>query len=233
MTQSSKNFTTKYFKKLSIGFIVMLLLFAGAVLLFALILHEVIREKEEAVDNYIFNFLSANVINNRLTYFMKGITYFASATFLQIAYGAVMLVYLLRKHWKRALEIAVIGIGGFSINYLMKLSFHRLRPPNPLIEGATNFSFPSGHATSGFIFYGLLAYLIWKTEIRKAYKFVAATLLIFFSVLIGASRVYLRVHYTSDVVAGLSVGFAWLLLSVWLFDRTKKKTDNEVKQKVA
>ncbi len=229
---SSKSFAIKYFQKLSISFIVMLLLFAGALLLFVIIFHEVIREKEEAMDNYVFHFLSANVINNRLTVYMKGITYFASALYLQMAYGAVMLVYLLRKHWKRALEVAAIGIGGFLINYVMKLSFHRLRPPNPLIEGVTNFSFPSGHATSGFIFYGLLSYLIWKTNIRKRYKYVVATLLILFSILIGASRVYLRVHYTSDVVAGFSIGLAWLLLSVWLFERTKKQTDKDVKQKI-
>ena len=128
-------------------------------------MHEVLWEKEEAGDNSIFIFLSAHVINDRLTGFMKGITYFASATFLQIAYAVLLLTYLLRKNFKRAIEIGAIGIGGFVVNYFMKLSFHRIRPQNPLIEPLNNFSFPSGHATSAFIFYGLLSYLIWKTKI--------------------------------------------------------------------
>lgn len=128
-------------------------------------MHEALWEKEEAIDNSIFNFLLANVINDGLTGFMKTVTYFASATFLQIAYASLFVLYLVLKNVKRAFEIAAIGIGGFLVNYFMKLSFHRTRPPHPLIEPLHNFSFPSGHATSAFIFYGLLAYLVWKTDI--------------------------------------------------------------------
>src|SRR5688500_592223 len=109
--QSSKAFNKKYFKKLPVGLIALLILFAGALFLFGFIIHEVLWEKEEAVDNSIFNFLSANVISKDLTGFMQGVTYFASATFLRIAYAAVVLLYLLVKNWKRALEIAAIGTG--------------------------------------------------------------------------------------------------------------------------
>ena len=226
--QSTKTFNKKYFKKLPLGITVLLILFAAAIFFFVFIVHEVLWEKEEVADNLMFAFLSTNVISDNLTGFMKGVTYFASATFLQIAYGALMLIYLLFKNWKRALEIAAIGIGGFVVNYLMKLSFHRLRPPNPLIDKLENFSFPSGHATSAFIFYGLLTYLVWKTRIPKFYKFIIGTMLILFSLLIGFSRIYLRVHYLSDVLAGICIGFAWLILTVWLFDKLKKKSDTEL-----
>lgn len=226
--QSTKTFNKKYFKKLPLGITVLLILFAAAIFFFVFIVHEVLWEKEEVADNLMFAFLSTNVISDNLTGFMKGVTYFASATFLQIAYGALMLIYLLFKNWKRALEIAAIGIGGFVVNYLMKLSFHRLRPPNPLIDKLENFSFPSGHATSAFIFYGLLTYLVWKTRIPKFYKFIIGTMLILFSLLIGFSRIYLRVHYLSDVLAGICIGFAWLILTVWLFEKLKKKSDTEL-----
>ncbi len=93
----------------------LLILFAVALFLFTYIMHEVLQEKEKAVGNSIFNYLSGNVTSNHLTGFMKGVTYFASATFLQIAYGALVLLYLLLKNWKRALEIAAIGIGGFIV----------------------------------------------------------------------------------------------------------------------
>ena len=226
--QSTKSFNKKYFKKLPLRLIILLSLFAAAIFFFVFIMHEVLWEKEDAADNRVFAFLSANVISDNLTGFMKGVTYFASATFLQIAYGALVLLYVLLKNWKRALEIAAIGVGGFVVNYFMKLSFHRLRPPNPLIDKLENFSFPSGHATSAFIFYGLLTYLVWKTKIRKVYKFIIGTILILFSLLIGFSRIYLRVHYPSDVLAGICIGFAWLIITVWVFENLKKKSDTEL-----
>ncbi len=191
-------------------------------------MHEVLWENEVAVDNNIFNFLSTHVINNPLTGFMKGVTYFASTTFLQISYAALILLYLLKKNWKRSLEIAVIGIGGFAVIYLMKLSFRRIRPPRPLIDTLQNFSFPSVDATSAFIFYCLLAYLVWKTNIPKLYKYLVGSILIPFSLLIGFSRIYLRVHYPSDVLAGFCIGFSWLFITIWLFEKLKKKTDSEI-----
>jgi len=228
--QSTKSFNKKYFKKLPLGLLILLILFMAAIFFFAFIMHEVLWEKEDAADNRVLAFLSTNVISDNFTGFMKGVTSFASATFLQIAYGALVLLYVVLKNWKRALEIAAIGIGGFVVNYFMKLSFHRVRPPNPLIDKLENFSFPSGHATSAFIFYGLLTYLIWKTDIPKLYKYVLGSILILFSILIGFSRVYLRVHYPSDVLAGFCIGFAWLLMTVWLFEKLKKKSDKELNQ---
>jgi undecaprenyl-diphosphatase len=228
--KSTNKFNEKYFKKLPLGLIILLILFAAAIFSFVFIMHEVLWEKEDAADNSVFAFLSAHVISNNLTGFMKGVTYFASATFLQIAYGVLVLLYLLRKNWRRALELAAIGIVGFTVNYFMKLSFHRLRPPHPLIERLENFSFPSGHATSAFIFYGLLTYLVWKTNIPRLYKYIVGFILILFSLLIGFSRVYLRVHYTSDVLAGFCIGFSWLILTVWLFEHLKKKSRTELKE---
>lgn len=222
--QTNKSFNKKYFIKLPIGLIILLAFFAGAVLLFAAILQEVVLEKEEAVDLYIFDFLSAKVLNPNRTIFMKNVTYFASATFLQIAYGILVLLYLIKKDLKRVVEIVAIGLGGFMVNYFMKLWFHRLRPINPLIEPLKNFSFPSGHAMSGFIFYGLLVYLIWKANIPLAVKYISGGVLILFSLLIGFSRIYLRVHYPSDVMAGFCIGFAWLFLSIWLLSLLKKKS---------
>jgi undecaprenyl-diphosphatase len=214
----------KYFKNLPLGLLILFALFAGALFLFGFIVHEVLWEKEAEADNYFFNFLSTNVINDRLTAFMKAVTYFASARFLQIAYGLLVLLFIVMKNWRRTVEISAIGLGGFAVNYLMKTSFQRLRPPDPLIEGLHNFSFPSGHATSGFIFYGLLAYLVWKSDIPLVYKYISGVVLVSFSILIGFSRIYLRVHYPSDVLAGFCIGFAWLLLTVWLFDWLRKRS---------
>jgi undecaprenyl-diphosphatase len=213
----------KKLKQLPIGLIILLILFSGALFLFIYIIDEVLREKEELFDNNIFNFLSAHLINPGLTRFMSVVTYFASATFLQVAYMVLIVFYVIFKKYKTAIEIIALGLGGFVVNYFMKLSFHRLRPPHPLIKPLDNFSFPSGHATSGFIFYGLLAYLVWKTNMSKLLRCIIAIGLITFSLLIGFSRIYLRVHYPSDVGAGFCIGFAWLILTIWLFERRQKR----------
>jgi membrane-associated phospholipid phosphatase len=224
---NNKSFLKGYFKKLPIGLIILLALFAGTIFLFTYLVHEVFGEQKDAVDQNIFNYLSAHVINARLTAFLASVTYFASARFLQIAYAVVFIFYLIIRNFKRAVEVIAIGAGGFIMNFFMKLAFHRVRPPHPLIAPLNNFSFPSGHATSGFIFYGTLAYLVWKTNISYAYKLTLGSILILFSLLIGFSRVYLRVHYPSDVVAGFCLGFGWLLLCIVLLERLKKETHIE------
>jgi len=226
--KSTTPFVKRYFKKLSGRVILLLLLITGTVFLFGLITHEVLWEKEEALDMHVFNWLSMHVISPQLTFFMKKVTYCASSRFLQVAYALIVISYMAARDWKRAIEIAVVGLGGFLVNYFMKLSFERTRPSNPLVEPLQNFSYPSGHATSGFIFYGLVVYLVWKSSIADIYKYVAAVVLIFFSILIGVSRVYLRLHYTSDVIAGFCVGFIWLFLCVWLMEYLKKKAAMEL-----
>ena len=227
--QPTKEFHKHYFKKLPLPLLLLLVLFAGAIFLFAFIAYEVIFEKKVAFDNYIFNVL-ATTVTPGLTAFMKTVTYFASSNFLEIAYAVLIVIYLVARNWLRVIELVAIGLGGFLVNYFMKLSFHRVRPPNPLINPLDNFSFPSGHATSAFIFYGLLTYLVWKINIPKPYKYIAGSILILFSLLIGFSRVYLRVHYPSDVLAGFCIGFAWLALIVSLFERLKKKSAREIKR---
>jgi undecaprenyl-diphosphatase len=231
--QSSKAFNKSYLKKLPLRLILLLGLFAATIYLFVIIIHEVFWEEEVAMDNSIFSFLSANVINNQLTGVMKIITHMASSTFLQISYGILIFIYLIKKNWKRSVEIAAIAVGGFLLNYIMKISFRRIRPPDPLVEKLHNFSFPSGHATSAFIFYGLLTYLVWKSDIKKIYKIFLGLSFILFSLLIGFSRIYLRVHYPSDVVAGFCIGFAWLSLCIWLMEYLKKKSDKELPRRTA
>ncbi len=226
--QSSNRFNKKYFKKLTGWTILSLVIFIAALLFLVFIMHQVFWEKEEELDNAFFYFLSRNVISSQLTRAMEFITYGASGKFLQISYGLLIISYLVQKNWKRGVEIAVVGIGGYFINYVMKLSFARLRPANPLIEPLHNFSFPSGHATSGFIFYGLLVYLVWKANIEKIYKYILGAILILIALLIGFSRIYLRLHYLSDVVAGFCIGLAWLLLCIWLMEKLKKKSDVEM-----
>ena len=224
-------FLYRYFFKLAGRIPLLVLMVIIAIFLTGYVVHQVIYDQEVAADLRVFEFLSA-YITPGLTAAMEAITYCASKNFLQVAYGLVILVYLFQKKWKRAGEILIIGLGGFLINLFMKLSFKRPRPSDPLIDPLTNFSFPSGHATSGFIFYGLLAYLVWKSDLPRFYKYTVITVLILFSLVIGFSRIYLRMHYASDVVAGFAVGFSWLVLCIWIMEAMKRKAEAELRDLV-
>lgn len=97
---------------------------------------------------------------------------------------------------------------------LLKQLFRRKRPLSPLLKAAKGLSFPSGHAIMAVTFYGLLIYILQHTIDTGWIKIIATILLIVLMLLIGFSRIYLRVHYTSDVLAGFIIGLLWLMISL-------------------
>jgi undecaprenyl-diphosphatase len=96
--------------------------------------------------------------------------------------------------------------------------FQRKRPLSPLLKAAKGLSFPSGHAIMAVTFYGLLLYILWHTISKDWLKYLATGLLILVMILIGFSRVYLRVHYASDVLAGFIIGLLWLWISLFVIN---------------
>jgi membrane-associated phospholipid phosphatase len=120
-----------------------------------------------------------------------------------------------RRCWYDLSKLVLAVAGGELINLLLKALFARDRPtfPDPLLT-ATGASFPSGHAMAAMIFYGLMIYfgVRWLTAWRwRVLVVVIGTVLI---VLIGFSRIYLGVHYLSDVLAGYAAGLTWLAFTI-------------------
>ena len=189
----------------------------SALFIFAVITDEIILEKEENIDLYIFHFFQIHVINSSSTGFMSDITQFSSAPFVKLVYPLVLIFLLIFKKYRRALFIFTAGVGGLLLIYGMKLFFARPRPPYPLLSKEESFSFPSGHAAFGFIFYGTFAYFIWLTDLPKIWKYFAITFLVALSITIGFSRIYLRGHYPSDVLGGFCLGYSWLFLMIYCF----------------
>ena len=105
--------------------------------------------------------------------------------------------------------------------FLLKYLFKRKRPLYPLQE-AKGLSFPSGHAIMSVTFYGLLIYIISQTIKDKPLKLSLIISLIIFIQLIGFSRVYLRVHYASDVAVGYITGLLWLIISLDVLKKIEK-----------
>src|SRR4051812_21527885 len=104
----------------------------------------------------------------------------------------------------------------------------RQRPTNQLLQEATNYSYPCGHALMSVTFYGLLAYIVWHSEKNKTAKWTIIVLLILWIFLIGISRIYLRRHYYSDVMAGFATGFLWLVISLKVIGQIEKRSIQNV-----
>lgn len=131
-----------------------------------------------------------------------------------LAVVAVLLfAYLLyERRWKRAWFFAATAGGGMLLNVLLKTIFHRVRPESAAEFHQVSWSFPSGHAMTSIIVYSLVAQ--WAARDYPAYRREIWTAAVALIAIIGFSRVYLGVHYISDVVAGYSAGFVWLVACV-------------------
>lgn len=139
--------------------------------------------------------------------------------------GGVTLLLLLRKERVTAAYLAGTAIGGYLLNIGLKLLFARTRPDLAFAVVATSsYSFPSGHAMESFIVYGALAYVAlrqpWPWKLKSALLALAATLVL----LIGLSRVYLGVHWLSDIGGGWTAGLVWLLTATLAFDMVPRLT---------
>ena len=195
-------------------------LFLASLAFFALLAHEVVGENEDWFDTKAFNLLKGYSTPAFIQFF-KWLTFLGSIWFLLCAY-CILITYLLIKRRKGdAINVAIIAITSTLLMFVLKAFFERNRPPLPLFKTLNNFSFPSGHALSSFIFCCVLIFLIRKTHWSKPWKYTAAISLLFLSLLIGISRIVLRYHYASDVVAGFCLGFAWVIFSFYLQRKLK------------
>lgn len=213
----------KKVKKISFRLVVVLTIFAFIFLLFLLITDKIILKNEKGFDNSIFRFLShytTPAVTNEMIFF----TFFGSIKFLFPAYCILVLYYLFfKKNTFRSFNIAAIGLSSVALLFLIKDIFKRHRPANPLLADVKGFSYPSGHSFSAFTFCGLLIYILWEIQINNWLKWAGTLVLFLFASLIAASRVYLHVHYASDVVAGFCLSLLWLTICIFILNKFEKK----------
>ncbi|MEP6926920.1 MAG: phosphatase PAP2 family protein [Ginsengibacter sp.] len=209
-------------KSITFRFILALVLFLVTLYVFVSITDEIVLEHENGFDQNISQAI-LSFVSPFATRLMETITFFGSSYFLFPAYLVIIIYYLFRKNMKMALDITMVGLSSTGVLYLFKEIFKRHRPLDPLMRNVTGFSFPSGHSFSSFTFCGLLIYILWETDIKKAWKILLTIILFLFAATIAFSRVYLRVHYPSDVVAGFCLSMCWLMLSLWILHKADKK----------
>lgn len=142
------------------------------------------------------------------------LTFFGSHLFLIPATILVALALRSRGHSISALLFTGSVVGGFALNSLLKITFHRARPDlwQALVAEHT-YSFPSGHAAMSTVFFGGLAAVALHLSKRPAVRIAAIVLAAVAAVTVAATRVYLGAHWTTDVVAGMLVGLFWVIVA--------------------
>lgn len=146
-----------------------------------------------------------------LTIVMKAMTTVGNDLYLWIAVliGGAILAWLTRS-WRPLLLLALGMLGAVSLNHLIKLAVARTRPASLFWAiPASDWSFPSGHATESSAVYRTLAHMFADTQKRSGVKIMTYAIGFAAPCLIGISRVYLGVHWPTDVIGGWALGCAW------------------------
>ncbi|MBO9681123.1 MAG: phosphatase PAP2 family protein [Flavisolibacter sp.] len=207
---------------LSVEMTIVLVLFVIALTAFVYITRRVFVLNKTKLDNAVFNYLKAHV-SERNNDIMEFFTFLGTHQFLIPANLSLIAYFLfIKKHKWHSIKIPAIALSSLGLMFLLKGLFDRKRPSVPLLFEAKGLSFPSGHALMSVTFYGLLIYMIFKSVKNPALKWTLIGLLIILIIIIGSSRVYLRVHYATDVIAGYCIGFLWLVFTVWMLNKIEK-----------
>ena len=180
---------------------------------------------EDVMDNDIMAFdekgyfiISRYLMSDTMTSIAKCITNLANMYWL-IGTSIILLIFL--KNKKTGIHIAInLGLSAL-VNFTIKQIIQRPRPVGHRIIDESGYSLPSGHSMVSMAFYGFLIYLIYKNVKNKYLKTTLIILLTILIISIGVSRIYLGVHYVSDVLAGFLVAIAYLVIFIHAINNVK------------
>jgi membrane-associated phospholipid phosphatase len=191
---------------LVVGFLLAL----SALLLFAWIAEEMLEGDTARFDLRVTTLVHARS-TSQLTAAMKALTVLGSSLVMAPLALLTLLVCYFRRDFDALKTLATTFVGALLFELLLKPAFHRARPvPFFDLPVPASFSFPSGHALFSFCFFATLAALLSARVTRRATKFAYWFILLALSLGIGFSRIYLGVHYPSDVLAGYAAGVVWV-----------------------
>ena len=186
-------------------------------ILFYKITDKIIDNETAIIDNFIVNLF----VDFRSVYLTKVMLFFSDVGMDGVIVFSILipLIFLLKKRYRDASLFSIMIFIGVVINYSLKSLIQRERPVGFAMINEPTFSFPSGHSMNSFIFFVTLAYFVFKYSNNKLISlitFVVSGLCIF---MVGLSRIYLGVHYPSDILGGYIAGFLWIA-SFYLIDKT-------------
>ncbi|WP_066048894.1 phosphatase PAP2 family protein [Robertmurraya korlensis] len=141
---------------------------------------------------------------------------------------SLFLLYKVLNHRAELILFIAVILGANILFLTLKMVFQRARPDLHRLAEASNYSFPSGHATMAFALYGVLTFILWR-HINTSFKRTIHILISLVVILsIGVSRIYLGVHYPSDILAGYFISAFWLMLAIGFFQRYKDRRKKKV-----
>lgn len=153
-----------------------------------------------------------------ITGIMKFFTEIGSTKIVVIL--CLLIIFFLYKVLHHRTELLLfIGVvaGSPILNLLLKEIFQRARPDLHRLIEIGGYSFPSGHAMNAFTVYGILTFLLWRHIYNRGGRTLLLFVSSFFILMIGVSRIYLGVHYPSDIIGGYFASGFWLAITIWFF----------------
>lgn len=166
--------------------------------------------------------LASSVRTPSATAFFTAFTLLGTPLGLGIVALAATL-WLARRHHGLALYLVVTTVGGALLSVALKRMFARARPNlRAALRSAQGYSFPSGHAMGSAIVLGALAYVVVRSSLPWRARLMAVAFLGTTVLVIGASRVYLGVHWLSDIAAGFAAGLVWLIAATVTFEMFRR-----------
>lgn len=182
----------------------------------------VISEKVVSFDSFVIK-LVRGFEQPSLTWVAKVFTYLGSNIPIVIICLAVVIWMYKVLHLRReVIFFAVVILGSAMLNVILKNMFRRIRPDINRLIDITGYSFPSGHSMAAFTMYGILTYLLWKRFHTTSRRNLVVLLFSVIILCIGLSRIYLGVHYPSDVLGGYLASCAWLMFSIGVYEVRRK-----------
>lgn len=185
---------------------------------FIVILSKVNNNTISTFDEEIYNIV-ISLKSDWLTSFLKVFTYLASSYFL-IAI-CILSIFIIKKR-KYSLIIILNIINTTIISQIIKYLVCRNRPVDISLITETGYSFPSGHSVAAMSFYGFLIFLFYNSNLNKKKKTILISILSIIIFIVGYSRVYLGVHYASDVISAFCLTVSYLIIFTQAIKRNKK-----------
>jgi undecaprenyl-diphosphatase len=199
------------YHKIGLTLLAGLALAVGALFFFSWLAEEVFEGDTIRFDEAVRAAINQHA-SPALTSLMRFITFFGSTIFI-LAVGICVVLYFIWIKWRHAALLFTITMAGaLVLNGTLKLLFHRARPePFFGMVAPTSYSFPSGHALYSLCFYGTLAVIMGSRLRSPAIRLTGWVVAVSLILLVGISRIYLGVHYPSDVLAGYMTAFIWVM----------------------
>ena len=201
-------------KKFNIFIVVLCLI------LFSVICYGVLSYDSLVIDTKVYSFIADNIMSDGITSVLKVITELGGVAFIVLA-GVLIFMFCKKIRWFVTFDLVGVTV----INQAIKHIVRRPRPNVLRLVEEDGYSFPSGHSMVSMAFYGIIIYLVYKNVSNKYLKWLLIALLSLLILSIGFSRIYVGVHYFTDVAGGFLLGLAYLIIYINIYNKKAGKNE--------